>query len=183
MSSELSNKDFFIEIGKSVIKESKKSNKSNVTLEKIKPIIKILSLFKPQFLDILADKLRNESKKPDIPDILSDTKQKDIIGGGLQGAEEFIHGVLFLIGISVYFYNRYHENRTVMETFNDIANIADAADGPDFIEDLTTTFAPEVGGREREPEPEPEPVPEVPEEDERDDMTDEEYSGYLRNSI
>ena len=179
----LSNKEFFIEIGKSVIEESKKSNKSNVTLEKIKPIIKILSLFKPQFLNTLADKLRNESKKPDIPDILSDTKQ----GGGSQEAEERLQVMLFLIGISVYLYNQNYRNRTWMQIFNDIISIADAADGPDLIEDLTTTFAPVVGARERarEGEPEPEPVPEFPEEDERDgsDMTDEEYLGYLINSL
>jgi hypothetical protein len=184
----LSNKEFFIEIGKSVIEESKKSNKSNVTLEKIKPIIKILSLFKPQFLNTLADKLRNESKKPDIPDILSDTKQ----GGGSQEAEERSQVMLFLIGISVYLYNQNYRNRTWMQIFNDIISIADAADGPDLIEDLTTTFAPVVVGarerareRAREIEPEPEPVPEVPEGDERggSDMTDEEYAAILRNSL
>ena len=184
---ELSNKDFFIQIGKRVIKESKKSNKSNVTLEKIKPIIKILILFKPQFLNTLADKLIDKygKKDLDIPDILSDTKQK----GGSQGAEEFIQVMLFLIGISVYLYSENYRNRTLPEIFNDIADIAQAADGPDLIEDLTTTFAPVVGARERarerEPEPEPEPVPEVPEGDERggSGMSDAEWLGYYINSL
>ena len=50
-------------------------------------------------------------------------------------------GILYklFIGISVYFYNHYYRNRTATETFNDIADIAEAAT-PDLIDHLTTNF-------------------------------------------
>lgn len=122
----LSNKDFFIKIGKKV----KESNKSNEILKKINPVIKILSILKPQYLDILADKLRENSENPDlyIQNILNDTKQSNQSGGGEEaGVEEFSQAMLFLIGIAVYFYNRFDRNRTLLEILGDIANIADIA--------------------------------------------------------
>lgn len=124
----LSNKDFFIKIGEKV----KESNKSNEILKKINPLIKILSILKPQYLDILADKLRENSEKPDlyIQNILNDKKQSNQSGGGEDvmeevGVEEFSQVMLFLIGLGVYFYNRVNRNRTLLEILSDIADIAD----------------------------------------------------------
>ena len=124
----LSNKDFFIKIGEKV----KESNKSNEILKKINPLIKILSILKPQYLDILVDKLRENSEKPDlyIQNILNDKKQSNQSGGGEDvmeevGVEEFSQVMLFLIVVGVYFYNRVNRNRTLLEILSDIADIAD----------------------------------------------------------
>ncbi len=121
----LSNKDFFITVGKKV----KKSNKSNEILKKINPIIKMLSILKPQYLDILADKLRETPDKSDlyIQNILNNTKKSNINGGGEVGVGEVSQVILFIIGLSVYFYNRGDRNRTLLEILNDIADIADIA--------------------------------------------------------
>lgn len=126
LSNKDSNRDFFIKIGKKV-KESKE------ILKKINPIIKILNLLKTQYLDILADKLREKSDNSDlyIQNILNDTKQRNDTkqsiqtGAGEAGVEEFGHAMLFLIGIAVYLYNAGYRNRSFGEILDDIVHIVD----------------------------------------------------------
>lgn len=113
LSNKDSNRDFFIKIGKKV-KESKESKE---ILKQINPVIKKLSLLKPQDLDILADKLRENSDNSDlyIRNILNDTKQSRQTGGAEDGMSQTM---LFLLGLAFYIYNRYLEE--ILDTITEL---------------------------------------------------------------